>query len=96
LKNIKANPRVSVTAFDEHKFVGYCLKGIASVITKEKLSQQIVESWENKLSGRISQRLIKNIQDGKSQNKHPEAILPGPKQMIVVRVKEVVDLATGF
>jgi len=31
-ENLKQNSRISITAIDEHKFIGYCLKGKAEML----------------------------------------------------------------
>ena len=90
--NLKRNPNISITAVDEHKFKGYCLKGKAELIVRDGLSPQIKKAWEARLAGRITQRLLKNILDKKGHPQHPEARFPQPKYMIVVDVGEVVDL----
>lgn len=90
--NLKRNPNISITAVDEHKFKGYCLKGKAELIGRDRLSPQIKKAWEARLAGRITQRLLKNIRDEKGHPQHPEARFPQPEYMIVVEVGEVVDL----
>ena len=90
--NLKRNPRISITAVDEHKFRGYCLKGRAKIIPVEKLKPEILRSWEDKISSRITRRLLKNIREEKGHPRHPEALMPKPKYMVVMTVKEVVDL----
>jgi len=91
-KNLKQNPSASVTAFNEHKFQGFCLKGKARLIHKDELTQSMVKSWEDRITGRLTQRLLKNIREGKGHRGHPEASLPKPKYMIVLEVEEVIDL----
>lgn len=90
--NLKQNPLVSITAFNEHKFIGYCLKGKAHLIHKDELDSGIIQSWEDRITGRLTQRLLKNIHEEKGHKGHPEASLPKPKYMIVLEVSEVVDL----
>ena len=90
--NLKLNPSISVTAVDEHKFKGYCLKGKAEIIKKADLKGNIVKSWENKIAGRVTKRLIKNIQGEKGHQKHPEILMPNPEYMIIINVERVVDL----
>ena len=53
--NLKRDPHVSMTAFDEHKFVGYCLKGIAAIVPEEALRAEIVKAWDDKIISRLSQ-----------------------------------------
>jgi uncharacterized pyridoxamine 5'-phosphate oxidase family protein len=90
--NLRLNPNISITAVDEHKFKGYCLKGKASLVSQDKLKPQIKKDWESRIASRITQRLIKNIREQKGHPRHPEALLPAPEYMIVMDVEEVVDL----
>ena len=91
-ENLGRNSNISITAVDEHKFKGYCLKGKAKLILEGSLSPQIIKAWEDKVAGRITQRLLKNIHQEKGHPSHPESLLPKPKYMIVMEVKEIIDL----
>lgn len=91
-ENLKCNPRMSITAVDEHKFKGYCLKGKARLIPKEKLGPQVIAAWEDKITSRITQRVIKNMREEKGHPHHPEAFFPPPEYMIVLEAEEIVDL----
>jgi general stress protein 26 len=91
--NIKRNPRVSVSAVDEHKFIGYCLKGLASIELSGEIGREMIRIWEEKITSRLAKRLLKNISQDKGQKHHPEANLPYPKYLIVMKVERVVDLA---
>lgn len=90
--NLRRNPKMSVTAVDEHKFKGYCLKGKAKLLGQNKLNPQIIRAWEERVTGRITRRLLKNIHEEKGHPRHPEALLPEPEYMIVMDVEEIVDL----
>lgn len=90
--NLKHNPRIGVTAVDEHKFRGYCLKGKAKIIAAERLSPGQIKDWEDRVASRITRRLIRNIRGEKGHSRHPEAFLPQPEYMIVMQVEESVDL----
>lgn len=93
LQNLKNNPNASITAFDEHKFIGYCLKGKGRILLKEELDAGIMKAWEDRITSRLTQRLLKNIRgDVKGHPRHPEVLLPDPQHMIVFDVEEVVDL----
>lgn len=94
-ENLKNNHRISITAVDEHKFVGYCLKGKAKIIPSDKVDKRVLKLWENKINSRISHRLLKNMQGEKGHSSHPEALLPTPAYLIEVDVNEVVDLMPG-
>ncbi len=91
-ENLKYNPRVCITAIDEHKFMGYCLKGKAEIIPREELKLNIIKAWEARITSRLTQRLLKNIREEKGHPRHPEILLPKPAYMIVMEVEEVIDL----
>lgn len=92
-ENIKRNPQVSISAVDEHKFVGYCLKGKARILPSDHISQEIIKSWEDNITSRLTKRLLKNLAQDKAYNHHPEASLPKPKHLIIMEVEEIIDLA---
>jgi predicted pyridoxine 5'-phosphate oxidase superfamily flavin-nucleotide-binding protein len=92
--NLVNNPRISITAVDEYKFAGYCLKGEAKIVQNKKIGPRITAEWEEKVTSRITQRMIRNIREEKGQSRHPEVSFPKPKYMIVMEVKEIVNLAT--
>jgi len=92
LQNLENNRHISITAIDEHKFVGYCLKGKAKIVSQEGLPSQLISSWEDGITHRLTLRLLKNIHEVKGHPKHPEVMLPKPKYMILMQVEEIVDL----
>jgi uncharacterized pyridoxamine 5'-phosphate oxidase family protein len=94
-ENLKNNPSISITAVNEHKFIGYSLKGKAKIMPKNKISKRILKLWEKKITSRISHRLLKNLHGEKGHDLHPEAILPGPAYLIAVDVNGIIDLTPG-
>ncbi|MCX5709152.1 MAG: pyridoxamine 5'-phosphate oxidase family protein [Candidatus Omnitrophica bacterium] len=94
-ENLKLNPLISVTAVNEHKFSGFCLKGRAEIISSEEMGADIRKAWEDRITSRLTQRLIKNLKEEKGHPQHPEAMLPQPKYLIVMDVEEIVDLTPG-
>ncbi len=91
-QNLKINPNISITAVDEHRFIGYSLVGKAKIVHDEKLNRDIFKAWEQKMTSRISKRIIKNLKGEKGHKLHPEAALPRPEYLIVMDVTEVIDL----
>ncbi|MDD4910543.1 MAG: pyridoxamine 5'-phosphate oxidase family protein [Candidatus Omnitrophica bacterium] len=91
-ENLRHNRRMSITAVDEHKFAGFCLKGVAKVIREDRLQPHIIREWEAKITQRITHRVLKNISGQKGHPRHPEVALPTPEYMIVMDVKEIVNL----
>ena len=90
--NLQYNPGISLTAVDEHKFQGWCLKGKAKLVSQEKLTPEVIKAWEQRIAGRITHRLLKNIKEQKGHKRHPEAQFPKPEYMIVMDVEEIIDL----
>lgn len=91
-KNLKDNPNINITAVDEHKFEGYSLKGKAKIIKIDEIKSPVLKAWEEKIASRITHRIIKNIRGEIGHPKHPEALLPKPKYLIAVKVKEITNL----
>jgi predicted pyridoxine 5'-phosphate oxidase superfamily flavin-nucleotide-binding protein len=91
-QNLKINPHISLTAINEHKFTGYCLKGKARIVSEKALPSLIKSAWEDRMTSRLTQRLLRNIHEEKGHPRHPEVMMPEPKYMIVMRIEEVVDL----
>ena len=95
-QNILNNSRVSISVVDEHKFIGFCLKGRARMIQDKVISQELLKIWEDNITARLAKRLLKNLVQDKGQRHHPEASLPHPKYLIALEVEEIVDLAPHY
>lgn len=90
--NLKSNPRISITAVDEHSFRGYCLKGRANIVFPDKFTNDLMKVWDERITSRLTQRVIKNIHEDKGHSRHPEALLPTPQYMIAIDIQEIIDL----
>lgn len=91
-KNLKQNPRISIAAVDEHRFIGYCLKGKGKIAN---IKSHILQEWSNKIVTRIANRIVKRLHGEKGHPRHPEILMPKPKYMIVMEVEEIIDLTPG-
>ncbi len=91
-RNLQHNPHISITAIDEHRFVGYCLKGKARIVTQQEIKPHLIRAWEDRITSRLTQRLLKNIHEEKGHPRHPEILLPEPEYMILMNVEEIIDL----
>ena len=58
----------------------------------QDLDKEINAAWEERISGRITQRVLKNLRQEKGHPRHPEAALPKPKYLIAMDVEHIVDL----
>ncbi len=93
-KNLKLNPKVSVTAVNEHEFKGYTFQGQGKIIHHKDIADSIVKKWEDRIIERISSRMIKGVQKGVKSVRHFEAHLPHvPKYLIEIDIEHVIDLA---
>ncbi len=92
LVNLKRQNCISITAVDEHKFIGYSLKGRAIIIPRAEFTPDIIQSWDEKIISRITQRVSKNVRGEAGHSHHPEAALPNPQNMIVMDVEMIIDL----
>lgn len=92
-ENIEHNTHISISAVDEHKFTGYCLKGKARKMPDDFISQDLIKNWEDNITSRLTKRLLRNLVQDQGQRHHPEASLPQPKHIIILVVEEVVDLS---
>ncbi|MCM8801288.1 MAG: pyridoxamine 5'-phosphate oxidase family protein [Candidatus Omnitrophica bacterium] len=91
-KNLKSRHYISITAVDEDRFDGYCLKGKAELLKEDFIEPGIIKLWDTNITRRITQRIIKNLKEEKSSFGHPEANFPRPKYLIKMKVKRIVDL----
>lgn len=91
-ENLKRNINISIAAVDEHRFVGYCLKGHAKIVKTGRLESQVMKMWKDKIASRVTHRIIKRIHGERGHPRHPEVLLPKPKYMIAMKVEEVIDL----
>lgn len=92
-KNLKENSTVTITAVDEHNFIGWSLQGKAKIVLREEISEHIHNKWAERIVKRITARLIKNVQREHAAGDHFEARLPEqPQYLIEIDVTEVVDL----
>jgi len=90
--NLLKNHNVSITAVNEHSFEGYCLVGKSRIVDINGLKKDVIKSWENKLTTRITQRVLNNLQGKKGHSLHPEALLPLPEYLIFVKIKRIINL----
>lgn len=90
--NLQRNPTLSITAVDEHQFIGFTLKGKASIVNRARIKDEFIKQWERKVIKRMSKRIVKNVKRDRSSKKHPESRLPLPEYLIEMSVEQIVDL----
>ncbi|MFH1778204.1 MAG: pyridoxamine 5'-phosphate oxidase family protein [Candidatus Omnitrophota bacterium] len=90
--NLKRDPTISITAVDEHQFVGYTLKGKAKIIERREIQDDIIKRWEERVIQRVSKRVVQNVKHDKKSKHHPEVLFPHPQYLIEVDVEDIIDL----
>ena len=93
LRNLKNNPRMSITAVNVHQFKGYCLKGKSGIIPREKIPDSVLKAWRRRIHNRVTSRIIRNIHGEPGHSDHPELQLPDPEYIIVMELEEICNLA---
>ena len=91
-QNLQRDPHITITAVDEHKFIGFSLKGKVESPSEELIDPKLLKAWEERITSRLTQRLLRNLHEEKGHPRHPEALLPKPEYLIVMEVEDVVDL----
>jgi uncharacterized pyridoxamine 5'-phosphate oxidase family protein len=91
-ENLKRNNLIALTAVNEHRFTGYCLKGKGRIVKDTDIEDHIMKAWEKKITSRITSRVLKNIKGEKGHPKHPEMLLPTPEYLIEMEVDKIIDL----
>jgi len=91
-RNIQKDNRISLTAVSVYHFKGYVLQGIARCLQIEDIPNLVKNKWEEHLVSRISERIIKNLQD-RTVFGQPEAELPKIKYFIEVEIENIINLA---
>ena len=93
-RNIKKNPRVTLTAIDERRFRGYSIKGKARIMSDGALPKRKLSVWQDKIAKRIARRLIKHVKEETPDHEDiPEARFPLPKHIIEIDVLDIIDIA---
>jgi uncharacterized pyridoxamine 5'-phosphate oxidase family protein len=93
-QNLQRNPIVSITAVDEHDFIGFTLQGMAKIVPREQIEEHIMTRWEEKIVNRISKRVVTGVQSKKKSKAHFEAHLPHhPLYLIEIEVQHIIDLS---
>ncbi|MFH1359751.1 MAG: pyridoxamine 5'-phosphate oxidase family protein [Candidatus Omnitrophota bacterium] len=92
-ENLKNDDRVSVTAVNEHDFVGYTLQGRAKIVPRDQIKDHIMEEWENRIIQRMTKRVSRSVQTQAKSKGHFEAALPPhPQYLIEIDVENIIDL----
>ena len=90
--NLKRSTNITISAVDEHKFMGFSLKGKAVFPSEEEIDPRLLKAWDERITSRLTQRLLRNLREEKGHPRHPEALLPKPEYLIVMEVEDIIDL----
>ncbi|MCP4051263.1 MAG: pyridoxamine 5'-phosphate oxidase family protein [bacterium] len=91
-KNLKINPRVSLSVIDYDMFAGYQFIGTAEMLESGDLYDKYAASWEKEESNRFKDVLdwgFKRILSNHPATPH----LPKPKYLVKVTINKIINLA---
>jgi len=93
-RNLKKDPRVSISAMDKKNFMGYTVQGQARIVPRQDIPEHIMAQWEERIIQRISKRVVQGVRAQAKQDRHHEAHLPAhPQYLIEINVEATIDLA---
>ncbi|HEO63656.1 MAG TPA: pyridoxamine 5'-phosphate oxidase family protein [Candidatus Omnitrophica bacterium] len=90
-KNLQLNPKLSFFVIDWNSFVGYQLKGVATMEREGEVFKKHIDIWEKKRSDFIISRMLENLKGDKITRRHDLYLLK-PEYLIVMDVEEIYDL----
>ncbi len=90
-RNLKENPLVSIPALDYDSLIGYQLNGTVVLLEKGKEYDGLCREFSAKKMKSSVERVIKSVREEKLR-KNFELIFPDNTGIIVVTVKEMVDI----
>jgi predicted pyridoxine 5'-phosphate oxidase superfamily flavin-nucleotide-binding protein len=93
-RNLKVNPQVSISFFDNSSLVGYQLNGKVEIIGSGPEYQQALEQLHRKEIDLATTRIIDGVIKGQAHKAYEVA---ASKQFVILKVKieEVVQLQPG-
>jgi len=93
-RNLQRDPRMSITAVDEKCFKGYTLQGRGVIVPRQEISSAILAQWEQRMTERISRRVVRGVQSASKSTTHFEAHLPPkPQYIIEFELEHIIDLS---
>jgi len=90
-RNIKANPRVSISVSDMETLSGFKMTGAVKILTQGPVYAKIYSRFEQKTVDLSVKRVIKGIRESKS-HKHFEAGIPSAVVIYQINVKELTEI----
>jgi len=92
LKNIRINPKVSISFVNTETLKGFQINGEAEVIEKGDVYEKLVNEYQKKQIKDSTERLIKSLHD-KNKRESFEAGLPSKKVAILkIKINETVGI----
>jgi uncharacterized pyridoxamine 5'-phosphate oxidase family protein len=93
LKNIRSNPKISISSINLETLKGYQINGKAEIVKKDRGSiyQELLKEYEKKQIDLSTKRLIEALHDQKKSSNY-EAEFPKKVAIIKVKVNEAVSI----
>ena len=91
LKNIKINPKVSLSFINTNNLKGYQINGVAEVIDRGPVYNKLLKEYEKKQVEFSTERLIGSLHDEKTQRSF-EVEFPSNVVILKIKINEVVEI----
>ncbi len=93
LKNIRVNPRISISFIDMETLKGYQINGSAEILESGKLYDKLFLEYEEKQIDLSTQRLINSLH---AKKKHSSFEAELPKEMVILKIQVNEAVAIGL
>ena len=93
-KNLKANPRASVTVMDPNTLIGYQINGSVEIIEKGRIHKKLLKEVVNKEVKLTAKHIIEDI---RGMTNHEAFALAFPEHLVVFKLKinRVIEISTS-
>jgi len=93
-KNVKMNPKVSISLMDVDNLTGYQMNGNVEIIDEGAELKKLLVEFQEKEVGLSTMRIIQAIDTGKT-HQHFEITLPEQAIVFKVKIEEVVVISSN-
>ena len=92
--NLKVNPRVSVSFFNDRTLTGYQLNGAVDILEKGEEFDKFYEEFQNIKTNFTVERILLNVRTGEKASPQEFAL---PEKFIILKVKviEIVEISSS-
>ncbi len=83
-RNLKVNPRVSISVTDMEALEGYRINGVATILTKGKEYKKLMKEMVKQQVRHSARRIIEDVRGNKSHNNYEVSF---PEKVVIFKIK---------